>query len=259
MASLCFSVRSSSSCAVKKIHRIKCFRNNDQTRRLFSVTCGAMTSLLGRTRRGRHALPCFFLLFPLGDRQASSVVTRNYLLTGEAAGKNKPLADGGGAPLNEARHACGKMSRRHERGKEMARGGRRRKNAAHETSSTRKKPFFPSRNRAEEMPSRLASYHQLGEDPVQLVVGRHGQRRLHGLRGKVLPQPVGDLRLVAAVETAEEGGGGEAAIATAAALPGSHGAPWPRLLARGGGGLVTACAPSERPGRQRPPRQLART
>lgn len=149
MASLCFSVRSSSSCAVKKIHRIKCFRNNDQTRRLFSVTCGAMTSLLGRTRRGRHALPCFFLLFPLGDRQASSVVTRNYLLTGEAAGKNKPLADGGGAPLNEARHACGKMSRRHERGKEMARGGRRRKNAAHETSSTRKKPFFPSRNRAE--------------------------------------------------------------------------------------------------------------
>lgn len=67
------------------------------------------------------------------------------------------------------------------------------------------------------------SYHQLGEHPIQLVVSRHRQRWLHGLQGKVLPKPVGDLRVVAVVETAEDEG--EAATAAATTFPGSHGRP----------------------------------
>lgn len=69
-----------------------------------------------------------------------------------------------------------------------------------------------------------ATHHQLREHPVQLVIARHGQRRFHGLQGKVLPQPVGDLRVLAAVEAAEDKGeASAAAAATTNALPGGHG------------------------------------
>lgn len=69
--------------------------------------------------------------------------------------------------------------------------------------------------------NRIISYHQLGEHAVQLIISWHRQWRLHGLQGEVLSQPVGDLRVIAAVKTAEDEG--EATTATAAAFPGSHG------------------------------------
>lgn len=63
-------------------------------------------------------------------------------------------------------------------------------------------------------------YHQLGEHAIQLIVPWHGQCRFHDLQGKVLPQPVGDLWVIIAVETAEDEG---EAAAAAAAFPGCHG------------------------------------
>lgn len=68
---------------------------------------------------------------------------------------------------------------------------------------------------------RTMSYHQLWEHAIQLIISWHRQRRLHGLQGKVLPQPVGDLRVIAAVKTAEDEG--EAAAAATATFPGGHG------------------------------------
>lgn len=64
-------------------------------------------------------------------------------------------------------------------------------------------------------------YHQLREHAIQLIISWHRQCRLHGLQGKVLTQPVGNLRVIAAVKTAEDEG--EATAATAAAFPRSHG------------------------------------
>lgn len=98
------------------------------------------------------------------------------------------------------------------------------------------------------------SYHQLREHVVQLIVSWHGQRWLHGLQGKILPQPVGDLRVIAAVKTAEDEG--ETAIATATAFSRSHGcrnvSSW---SGREGGrlplGLFTASSTSECGLRQR--------
>lgn len=67
----------------------------------------------------------------------------------------------------------------------------------------------------------MMSYHQLWEHVVQLIVSWHRQCWLHGLQGKILPQPVGDLRVIAAVKTAEDKG--EAAIAATATFSRSHG------------------------------------
>lgn len=67
------------------------------------------------------------------------------------------------------------------------------------------------------------SYHQLWEHVIQLIISWHRQSRLHGLQGKVLPQPVGDLRVIAAVKTAEDEG--ETTTATASTLPRGHGCP----------------------------------
>lgn len=67
------------------------------------------------------------------------------------------------------------------------------------------------------------SYHQLWEHAIQLIVSWHWQWRLHGLQGKVFPKPVGDLRVIAAVKTAEDEG--KATTATATTFPRSHGCP----------------------------------
>lgn len=71
--------------------------------------------------------------------------------------------------------------------------------------------------------SRIKPYHQLGEHAIQLIISWHRQSRLHGLQGKVLPEPVGDLWVIAAVKTAEDEG--EATTAAAATFPRSHGCP----------------------------------
>lgn len=71
--------------------------------------------------------------------------------------------------------------------------------------------------------NRMMSYHQLWEHAIQLIISWHRQSRLHGLQGKVLPQPVGDLRVIVAVETAEDKG--ETTAATAATFPRGHGSP----------------------------------
>lgn len=68
-----------------------------------------------------------------------------------------------------------------------------------------------------------ATHHQLREHPVQLVVARHGQCRFHGLQGEVLAQSVGDLRVLTAVEAAEDEGQATAAATAATALPRGHG------------------------------------
>lgn len=98
--------------------------------------------------------------------------------------------------------------------------------------------------------SRIMSHHQLGEHAIQLVVPWHRQRRLHGLQGEVLPQPVGDLRVIAAVKTAEDEG--EATAATAAAFPRSHGCPMgpPGQVGRVGGSFRASLQPP-------PPQSLA--
>lgn len=69
--------------------------------------------------------------------------------------------------------------------------------------------------------STIISYHQLGEHDIQLIASGHRQSRLHGLQGKVLPQPVGDLWVIVAIEAAEE----EGEATAAAALPRGHGCP----------------------------------
>lgn len=71
--------------------------------------------------------------------------------------------------------------------------------------------------------SRIMSHHQLWEHAIQLIVSWHRQWRLHGLQGKVLPKPVGDLRVIAAVKTAEDER--EATTATSTTFPRSHGCP----------------------------------
>ncbi len=66
----------------------------------------------------------------------------------------------------------------------------------------------------------VGTYHQLWEHGVQLVIAGDGQRRLHGLQGEVLPQTVGDLWVVTALEAAEEEGH---AVPSAPAFPWRHG------------------------------------
>lgn len=102
----------------------------------------------------------------------------------------------------------------------------------------------------------MTSYHQLGEHSIQLVVSGHRQGRLHGLQGEVLPEPVGDLRVIVAVKTAEDVGQATAVAAAAATFPRSHGCPdasgcsgrerWRLLL-----GLFTASSTSGSSLRQR--------
>lgn len=95
---------------------------------------------------------------------------------------------------------------------------------------------------------RTMSYHQLWEHAIQLIISWHRQCRLHGLQGKVLPQPVGDLWVIAAVKTAEDEG--EAAAAATATFPRGHGSLMcvAGQVGRGGGllqALFTASTTSE--------------
>lgn len=72
-----------------------------------------------------------------------------------------------------------------------------------------------------------ATYHKLREHAVQLIIAGNRERGLHGLQDEVFTQPVGDLRVVIALETAEDKGH---APASAATLTRRHG------FSRGGGG-----------------------
>lgn len=92
----------------------------------------------------------------------------------------------------------------------------------------------------------MKSYHQLGEHAVQLIVSGHRQCRLHGLQGEVLPEPVGDLRVIVAVKTAEDK---RQTAAVAATFPRSHCRPMDRLVRQGG------CGGSFRASLQPPPPQ----
>lgn len=54
------------------------------------------------------------------------------------------------------------------------------------------------------------THHKLREHAVQFIVAGNGECGLHGLQDKVLPQPVGDLWVVIALEAAEDKGGATA-------------------------------------------------
>lgn len=68
--------------------------------------------------------------------------------------------------------------------------------------------------------SKVCTYHQLREHGIQLIITGDGQGRLQRLQGKVLPQAVGDLWVVIALEAAEEEG---RAVPSAPAFPWRHG------------------------------------
>lgn len=67
------------------------------------------------------------------------------------------------------------------------------------------------------------THHKLREHAVQLIVAGNGECRLHGLQDKILPQPVGDLRVVVALEAAEDKGHAAASTATFTRRHGSLG------------------------------------
>lgn len=99
-------------------------------------------------------------------------------------------------------------------------------------------------NKSESEKAEAISYHQLREHVIQLVISGHRQRGLHALQGKVIPQLVGDLRVIVAVKAAEDEG--EATPAAAArALPRSHGcrACSANQVGRMGGSLWTSLWP----------------
>lgn len=72
------------------------------------------------------------------------------------------------------------------------------------------------------------THHKFREHAVQLIVAGNGERGLHGLQDKVLPQPVGDLRVVIALEAAEDKGSATTSTTTFTRRHGSL---------RGGGGV----------------------
>lgn len=60
----------------------------------------------------------------------------------------------------------------------------------------------------------LNTHHKLREHAVQLIVAGNGECGLHGLQNKVLPQTVGDLWVVIALEAAEDKGHATASTTT---------------------------------------------
>lgn len=58
------------------------------------------------------------------------------------------------------------------------------------------------------------THHKLREHAVQLIIAGDGECGLHGLQDKILPQPVGDLRVIIALEAAEDKGHTTASTAT---------------------------------------------
>lgn len=100
------------------------------------------------------------------------------------------------------------------------------------TAPEQDQPWWPTTSQRQPRTTVFTSHthHKLAEHDIQLLPGGHWQGGLHGLQGKVavIAKPVGDLRMVATSEAAEDEGN-----ASPASFPWGHrqAPPCPFLLA----------------------------